>query len=71
MNKLIACIVSCCFLMGTYFPATGQYYKTGEDPARLKWNQLQAGPYKIIFPRERTPWLFVTPGYWNRPPLML
>lgn len=51
MNKLIACFVSCCFLLGTYFPATGQYYKTGEDPARLKWNQLQAGPYKIIFPR--------------------
>jgi len=51
MKKLIACIVTGCFLIGTHLPANAQYYKTGEDPARLKWNQLQTGPFKIIYPR--------------------
>ncbi len=51
MNKLIACIVFGCLLLGSYIPVNGQYYKTGEDPARLKWNQLQTGPFKIIYPR--------------------
>ena len=51
MNKLVACIVFGCLLLGQYIPANAQYYKTGEDPARLKWNQLQTGPYQIIYPR--------------------
>jgi hypothetical protein len=51
MNKLVASIVFGCLLLGSYVPVNGQYYTTGEDPARLKWNQLQTGPYKIIYPR--------------------
>ena len=30
----------------------GQFYTNGTDPARTQWNQIEAGKYSIIFPRE-------------------
>ena len=29
-----------------------QYYSGGEDPANIKWNQINTGHFKVIYPRE-------------------
>ena len=31
-------------------PARAQFYTTGEDPSRLRWSQLQAGDFRLIYP---------------------
>lgn len=40
--------------VSTLFPAVakGQYYLTGSDPARLRWNILKGENFDIIYPRE-------------------
>jgi hypothetical protein len=32
------------------FQASAQYYETGQDPASLKWNQINSEHFKIVFP---------------------
>ncbi|NLH24641.1 MAG: hypothetical protein GX474_09035 [Bacteroidales bacterium] len=51
MNRLIAFIFLLWFLTAPSVTAHSQYYRTGEDPARLKWNQLRTGSIQIIYPR--------------------
>lgn len=51
MIRLIAFLFLLCFLTGRSLTAHGQYYRTGEDPARLKWNQIRTGSIQIIYPR--------------------
>lgn len=40
--------------VSTLFPAVaeGQYYLTGSDPARLRWNILKGENFDIIYPQE-------------------
>jgi len=56
-----------------------QYYTQGEDPASLKWNQINTDHFKVIFPGEfsteaqRTTYLLEfyydqNPGYLNHQP---
>ena len=51
MNRLIAFLALIGCLAGPAITAHGQYYKTGEDPGRLKWNQVRTGPINIIYPK--------------------
>ncbi|MCF8347404.1 MAG: hypothetical protein K9G61_01205, partial [Bacteroidales bacterium] len=39
------------FLLG-FFVAQAQYYITGQDPASIRWYQLNTPVAKIIFPKE-------------------
>jgi hypothetical protein len=47
-------------------PAAAQYYSTGEDPAWIKWRQIQSRHFNIIYPAsldstaQRYAWLFDT-----------
>lgn len=49
-KPILICLFSVLLFSGT-LPVRAQFYLTGEDPARLKWNQIQAGPFKVIYPR--------------------
>ncbi|MCL2738742.1 MAG: hypothetical protein FWE30_04775 [Bacteroidales bacterium] len=59
-NKLI---LSFCLLFAPLW-LTGQFYTVGTAPARVRWRQIEAGPFKVIYPREidslaqRYAWLF-------------
>ncbi len=37
-------------LMGTVTGARGQYYSSGQDPASIRWQQLNSPHFKVIFP---------------------
>ncbi|MDD2289077.1 MAG: hypothetical protein PHT35_01210 [Bacteroidales bacterium] len=50
MNRLIAFFFLLWFLTGPSLNAHGQYYSTGEDPARLQWNQIRIGSFRLIYP---------------------
>jgi Tol biopolymer transport system component len=39
-------------LTGGYPAVYGQYYRTGEDPAHLRWEQINTADYQLIFPAE-------------------
>lgn len=45
----IALLFLCCLC--TAVTLRGQYYLSGEDPARLKWNQINVGSIKLIYPQ--------------------
>ncbi|MBN2166237.1 MAG: hypothetical protein JW717_08175 [Marinilabiliaceae bacterium] len=47
MHKLVFFL----FLIG-YSTTYSQYYSTGEDPASIKWNQINTNKYKIVYDRE-------------------
>ncbi len=49
-KQILTCLLSILLFSGLH-PARAQFYLTGEDPARLKWNQIKAGPFKVIYPR--------------------
>lgn len=51
MNRLVVFFSLTCCLAGSSITASGQYYRTGEDPARLKWNSIQTARFQIIYPR--------------------
>lgn len=34
------------------WPASGQYYETGQDPARIKWMQVKTGRFTVIYPES-------------------
>ena len=33
------------------FMASAQFYVTGDDPGRLKWNYIDTENYKVIYPQ--------------------
>jgi hypothetical protein len=41
-----------CILFGWFFfqSLSGQYYESGQDPASLKWSQLETPHFKVIYP---------------------
>ncbi|MGE4585714.1 MAG: hypothetical protein AB7D05_00045 [Mangrovibacterium sp.] len=39
------------FLLLQNLPVSAQYFTTGEDPARIRWNQLETSNFQLIFPR--------------------
>lgn len=51
MKKLF--LLSVLLLMTGLLPA--QFYIPGEPPASVKWQQIKAGPFKIIFPEGTKP----------------
>ncbi|HPV88054.1 MAG TPA: hypothetical protein PKU85_02425 [Bacteroidales bacterium] len=51
MKRLVVFLFLFRFLTGIPIIVLGQYYKTGEDPARLKWNSIQLDHFQIIYPR--------------------
>lgn len=42
------------FLLFVYFPATlnAQYYSLGQDPSSIRWNVINTGHFKLIYPCE-------------------
>ncbi len=46
-NVLILAGFCCISLSGK-----GQYYSTGEDPASIKWKQINTGHFQVIYPEE-------------------
>jgi len=72
-------IIICLFCVVSTIIGYGQYYSQGEDPASLKWNQINTDHFKVIFPGElsreaqRTTYLLefyydLNPGYMNHQP---
>ena len=51
MNRLVVSLTLTCCLVFAAVPARAQYYSTGEDPSRLKWNRIQAGSLQVVYPR--------------------
>jgi hypothetical protein len=53
-------------LFSGFLPAAAQYYTTGEDPAWIRWRQIQSRHFNIIYPSpldsmaQRYAWLFDT-----------
>jgi len=47
-------IYICCFLISAWFPvsAYGQYYSVGQDPASLKWRQIETPHFRFIYPES-------------------
>jgi len=46
-------IVTACFLLALCIqPAKAQFYSGGEDPAHIRWNQLQTDHFKVIYPSD-------------------
>ena len=35
-----------------WLPVSGQYFQTGEDPASLKWRQINTPHFRLIYPEE-------------------
>lgn len=33
-----------------------QFYSTGDDPMRIRWQQIETGRYRIIFDKDMEPW---------------
>ena len=44
-SVLILCLLTACLL-----PARAQFYLSGDDPARLRWNSIETAHYQIIYP---------------------
>ena len=44
-------ILITCFLV-LPFLASAQFYVTGDDPGRLKWNYIDTDSYRVIYPAE-------------------
>jgi len=40
------------FVMFSYKPVYCQFYEFGQDPATIRWNQINTGNFKVIFPRD-------------------
>lgn len=40
------------FLLLATFSASAQFYVTGDDPGKLKWNHIDTRSYRIIYPSE-------------------
>ncbi len=51
MKRLVVFFFLTCYLAGSASTVFAQYYKTGEDPAHVKWSQVTTGPFQIIYPR--------------------
>ncbi len=50
--SILARLALVLFFACVFTPALrAQYYLTGEDPARLKWNQLRTGSIQLIYPQ--------------------
>jgi hypothetical protein len=69
---------ACClwlWLLAGILPAAGQYYTTGEDPAWVRWRQIQSRYFNIIYPStlepvaQRYAWLFDAASDSIRSPL--
>ena len=45
-------ILSAYFLIVFSFCASAQFFVTGDDPGRLKWNYIDTDSYRIIYPSE-------------------
>ncbi len=43
-------IITYCILLFISENLNGQYYDTGQDPAKLKWLQINTGRFKVIYP---------------------
>ena len=42
-----------CFFIGCYSNSlNAQYYSTGQDPASVKWRQINTNDYRLIYPSE-------------------
>ncbi|NLA15917.1 MAG: hypothetical protein GX877_05200 [Bacteroidales bacterium] len=50
-KRLIVFLILFGTLTGFRNTLYAQYYKTGEDPARLRWSQVKTGPFQIIYPQ--------------------
>ncbi len=48
MNKGLALILIC--LLFCSLALRAQYYDTGQDPARLKWEQIRTAHFRVIYP---------------------
>ena len=55
LNKLqnAGVIATACLLLVLCIqPAKAQFYSGGEDPAHIRWNQLQTDHFKVIYPSD-------------------
>ncbi len=49
MKRIFALIIlGLCFTVSSF----SQYYSTGQDPAHLKWKQINTNDFRIVFPSE-------------------
>ena len=45
-------ILSIILLLLTFTTASAQFYVTGDDPGKLKWNYIDTDSYRVIYPSE-------------------
>lgn len=43
-------ILTLCLLTACLFPARAQFYLSGDDPGRLRWNSIETPHYQLIYP---------------------
>lgn len=55
INKALRLFVAiiCCLM--SYVPAQAQFYYTGRGPASLKWEQIKAPDYQLLYPKGFRP----------------
>lgn len=51
-RKILRCIAVFILLAVACIPVSGQYYGTGANPARVKWNRIRGENFTVIYPRE-------------------
>ena len=51
MHNLLKYIVFILYLFSP-FVSSAQFYSAGDDPAKIKWNQIKTNNFNIIYPRE-------------------
>jgi len=45
-------VIITCLLVFFFFPGKAQYFRTGDDPGKLKWRQIQTPNFQLIYPEE-------------------
>lgn len=50
MRKHIHIIISIIAFL-SQMPVYAQFYVTGDDPGRLRWNSISTGNYRVIYPQ--------------------
>lgn len=51
-SKLLRYMIILLMLAGVSSSVHGQFYTTGQDPASLRWRQIQTPHFQVIFPRN-------------------
>lgn len=51
MRHLLHIIFPLAAFLASIITASAQFYVTGDDPGRLRWNSISTGNYRIIYPR--------------------